>query len=398
MTEPVDASNEFAKMASGALDHASHAGVANAYGQLQQKCPVQRMSMPDGSTYWAVLGSAELESVLKDHVTFSSAIVHFGDMPSIPIELDPPRHTHYRRILNAVLTPAVVKSVEEHYRRYVVEMLTALIAEGGGNVVPGAKALPLRMLCRILGVPDEEWKSLQMTQTDLVPRDMISDQNNAATDRLAGLVPVLEYAMKLIQQRRAAPADDVVSKLLASNVDGVPITDQEALQMMMLLLLAGHETTGNALSGCVLLLAQYSDVQQSLRDNPEKIATAVEEILRTEAPVQTLDRITTRDTEIAGQKIAAGDKLLTLFAAANSDKCVFAEPEKFDPARTPNRHYTFGRGIHTCVGAAFARMELRVFIEELLSRTQSLTVRDGFTRDRWPVLGLTRLDVAVVAK
>jgi cytochrome P450 len=398
MAEPVDASNEFAAMAGGALDHADHASVASGYSQLQRKCPVQRMSMPDGSTYWAVLGSAELEIVLKDHTTFSSAILHFGDIAHIPIELDPPRHTHYRRILNTLLTNETVKSLEVHFRRYVVEMLTSLIAQGGGDIVPEAKALPLRMLCRLLGVPDDDWKNLQMTQTDLVARDMIFDSADASSVRMAGLVPVLAYAQKLIQLRRSAPADDLVSKLLAAKVDGVPVTDQEALQMMMLLLLAGHETTGNALSGCALLLAQHNDVQQALRNDPKKIPTAVEECLRTEAPVQTLDRRATHDTDLGGQKLAAGDKLLTIFAAANVDERVFASPENFDPTRVPNRHYTFGRGIHACVGAPFARMEMRIFMEELLSRTQSFAIRDGFTRDRWPVLGLTRLDVAVVAK
>jgi cytochrome P450 len=398
MAEPIDASNEFGAMASGALDHVDHASIASGYNQLQRKCPVQRMAMPDGSSYWAVLGSTELESVLKDHATFSSAIVHFGDIPSIPIELDPPRHTHYRRVLNAVINHATVTSLEAHIRSYVVEMVSEFVAQGGGDIVPLAKALPLRVLCRLLGVPDEDWQKLQQSQTDLVPRDMIMDSAEAGKMRMAGLAPVLAYAEKLIQLRRAVPADDIVSKLLAAQVDGAPMTDHEALQIMMLLLLAGHETSGNALSGAVLLLATHDDAQQALRNAPDKIPAAVEECLRTEAPVQTLDRRVTKDTELGGQELAAGDKVLTIYAAANVDERVFASPENFDPTRVPNRHYTFGRGIHVCVGAPIARMELRIFLEELLSRTQSFKIGGGFTRDRWPVLGLTRLDVTVVAK
>jgi cytochrome P450 len=398
MAETMDASKEFAAMASGALDHADHGRVAAGYNELQQKCPVQRMVMPDGSAFWAVIGSTELDSVLKDHATFSSAIVHFGDIPSIPIELDPPRHTHYRRILNAAINHATVKALEGDVRRLVVEMVDAFVAQGGGDVVPVTKALPLRVLCRLLGVPDEDWKNLQQSQTDLVPGDLVSDTADAGKARMAGLTPVLAYAQKLIQQKRAAPSDDVVSKLLASQVEGVPVTDHEALQMMMLLLLAGHETTGNALSGCVLLLSMHQDVQKDLRADPAKIATAVEECLRTEPPVQSLDRRATRDIELGGQSVAAGDKLLTVYGAANVDERAFALPQNFDPTRSPNRHFTFGRGIHACVGAPIARMELLMFIEELLSRTRAFSIRDGFTRNRWPDIGLSRLDVVVTAK
>jgi cytochrome P450 len=398
MAETVDASNEFAAMASGALDHADHVAVAAGYNELQQKCPVQRMAMPDGSCFWAVLGSAELDSVLKDHATFSSAIVHFGDIPSIPIELDPPRHTHYRRVLNAVINHATVKALEVDVHRYVVELIDTFVAQGGGDIVPVTKALPLRVLCKLLGVPDEDWKNLQQTQTDLVPGDLVSDTADAGKARMAGLAPVLAYAQKLIQLRRSAPANDVVSKLLAAQVDGTPMTDHEALQMMMLLLLAGHETTGNALSGCVLLLSMHQNVQHALRTDPTKIPAAVEECLRTEPPVQTLDRQATRDIELGGQKVTAGAKLLTVYGAANVDERAFASPQNFDPTRTPNRHFTFGRGIHACVGAPIARMELRIFLEELLSRTQSFTIRDGFSRNRWPDIGLNRLDIAATAK
>jgi cytochrome P450 len=398
MAEIVDASKEFAGMASGALDHADHGGVAAGYNQLQQRCPVQRVAMPDGSCYWAVLGSTELDSVLKDHATFSSAIVHFGDLPAIPIELDPPRHTHYRRILNAVISHATVKALEVDVRRYVVEMIDAFVAQGGGDIVTVTKALPLRVLCKLIGVPDEDWTKLKQTQTDLVPGDVVLDTPDAGEARLASLAPVLAYGQQLIQLRRSAPADDVVSKLLAAQVDGTPITDYEALSMLTLLLLAGHETTGNALSGSVLLLSMHQDVQHDLRTNPAKITTAVEECLRTEPPVQSLDRRATCDTELGGQKIAAGDKLFTVYGAANVDERAFTSPQSFDPTRTPNRHFTFGRGIHACVGAPIARMELRIFLEELLSRTRSFAIRDGFSRNRWPDIGLNRLDVVATAK
>jgi cytochrome P450 len=398
MAESVDASKEFAAMASGALDHADHVSVAAGYNQLQQKCPVQRMAMPDGSCFWAVIGSTELDSMLKDHATFSSAIVHFGDIPSIPIELDPPRHTHYRRILNSVINHATVKALEIDVRRYVIEMIDSFVAQGGGDIVPVTKALPLRVLCKLLGVPDEDWKNLQQTQTDLVPGDLVSDTADAGKARMAGLAPVLAYAQKLIELKRSAPANDVVSKLLAAQVDGTPMTDQEALQMMMLLLLAGHETTGNALSGCVLLLSMHQDVQHDLRTDPTKIPTAVEECLRIEPPVQSLDRLATHDTELGGQRVAAGDKLLTVYGAANVDERAFSSPQNFDPTRTPNRHFTFGRGIHACVGAPIARMELRIFLEELLLRTQSFAIRGGFKRNRWPDIGLNRLDISATAK
>ena len=376
---------------------ATHREVSAAYESAQRKCPVHQLMLPDGGKFWAVIGEPELDTVLKDAAQFSSAIYHFGNEPAIPIEMDPPQHTEFRQLLNKFINPASSKLLESDIRRYVIEALEPFVAAGGGDIAPLARALPMRVLCRLMGIPEAEAAELARTQVQLAPADMVATGEAAAQARFAGLIPVLEYGRKLIAARRIKPEDDLVSGLLEGQIQGRPITDEEVLQMLKLLLLAGHETTGGAIAGATLLMAQHPDAQSTLRANTDAIPRAVEECLRVEAPVQTLDRKVVADIELGGVAMKAGDVVMTMYGAANFDERKSKCPADFDIDRRPNQHLTFGRGIHACLGAPIARMEIRIFLEEILARTSSINLR-SLRRNRWPDLSPALLDVELIAR
>lgn len=376
---------------------ATHADVSAAYQSAQRKCPVHQLQMPDGGKFWAVIGEPELDSVLKNHAQFSSEIYHFGDQPAIPIEMDPPLHTEFRQLLNKFINPASSKLLESDIRRYVIEALVPFVAAGGGDIAPLARALPMRVLCRLMGMPDDEAAELARTQAQLAPADMVATGEEAAKARFAGLIPVLEHGRKLIAARRAKPEADLVSGLLEGVIQGRPITDDEVLQMLKLVLLAGHETTGGAIAGATLLLAQHPESQSKLRADTEAIPRAVEECLRVENPVQTLDRKVVADIELGGASMKAGDVVMTMYGAANFDERKVKCPANFDIDRRPNQHLTFGRGIHACLGAPLARMEIRIFLEEILARTSSIKLR-SLRRNRWPDLSPALLDVELIQR
>jgi cytochrome P450 len=381
--EPVRTGNELA--------------IAHAYEAARNRCPVQRVNLPNGAHFWAVIAKNEVEEVLNRPDVFSSAIANFGTAPRIPLELDPPVHGGYRRTLNRLINPSVAAWLEPEIRRYVVESLVPFIANGGGDLVPVATKIPLRVLCRLLGAPEEDWKVILETQAKLVPADSIVIKEGAAAARLALLKPVTDYALTLIARSKAHPGDDLVSQLLATTLEDRVLTEDEVYRIVVLLLLAGHETTKSAMAGSTYLLTQHPTIQEKLRADPSLMGQAVEECLRLHAPVQGLNRVAAHDVEIAGERIKKGDHVIPVFGAANLDESAFESSTVFSLDRKPNHHFTFGRGIHTCIGAPIARMELKIFLEELLSRTSAVGLDDTVERRvNWPEIAFQHLNISVV--
>jgi cytochrome P450 len=360
-----------------------------AYAEARRQCPVVHVRDGGGPGFWAVLSHAEVVRVVGDHATFSN-VVPLYPTPRPPLESDPPEHTTYRRILAGHFSTGRTAELEPVVRDYTVRMLAPLLAAGAADFARElADPLPTRVLCALLGIPDTDWARIN---------DMAARLHRAGADRRdnvadrAGLGSELrDYTLDLVAACRARPRDDVIGALLTARVDGAPLSDEAVTGIVMMLISAGHNTTASLLGNLVLRLARDPAEQDRLRADPAAIPAAVEECLRVDAPQQAMPRVATRDVELAGCPIRAGDHVWPFFGAANLDPGAFEDPERYRPDRQPNRHLAFGKGLHRCIGAPLAQLQGRVVLAELLARTSSVTVAGPVTRPAWPRLGVATL-------
>ncbi len=339
---------------------------------------------PDGEGFWSVATHAETLAVLRDADTYSS--VTGGDRPyggtllqDLPVAgqvlnmMDDPRHTHIRRLVSSGLTPRMIRRVEDDLRARARALLDA--AQPGAAfdfLVDVAAELPMQMICILLGVPETERHWLfQAIEPTFDFGDSRRGEVGTMSVEEAGS-RMFAYGMELITAKRAQPTDDMLSVVANATTD--PLSDVELYMFFSLLFSAGAETTRNGVAGGLLALAQNPDQYRRLRDDPELLPTAVEEIIRWTSPSPSKRRTATRDTELGGCAIRAGDKVLVWEGSANRDGSVFDDPDCFDVARKRNPHLGFGQGVHYCLGANLARLELRVLYEELLSRFSEIRV------------------------
>ena len=308
--------------------------------------------------------------------------VEFNAMGKMLIMMDPPRHVRLRRLVNKGFTPKAVAVWEPHVRAITNKLLDRIAKKGECDFVTEVSAnLPLAIICQMMGVPEEDWdKMFRLTNKTLGAGDIeyqdelpegVEPGSGAAamTTGQQGFMGMLGYFAQVLQQRRAGNvADDMVNILLDSEVDGEKLSDEEILWFCFLLIVAGNETTRNAISGGVIALDEHQSEKQRLLNDMSLMPGAVEEIIRWVSPVTHMARIALSDTEIRGQKITAGDWVIMWYPSVNRDEAVFPDPYKFDITRTPNEHLAFGIGEHFCLGAGFARLEVRVMFEELLKR------------------------------
>jgi cytochrome P450 len=334
---------------------------------------------PDGEGFWSVATYAESLEVIRDPVTYSSerggGRQHGGtmlqDMPVAGVMLnmmDDPRHNRIRRLVSGGLTPRTLRRLEDDLRRRSAVLLEAAAEQGTVDFLEAVAAeLPMQAICILLGVPEGDRHLL----FDCVEHifDIRRDREPAAMGR--AMRRMADYGSALVAAKRAVPGDDVLSIVVhASLPDEEPpqLTDAEVDAFFTLLFAAGADTTRNAIAGGVLALLERPDQLDALRSDPSLLATAIEEILRWTTPSPSKRRTATVDTELAGHHVGAGDKVLYWEASANRDEAVFERSMDFDVRRDPNPHLAFGHGVHFCLGAGLARLELRVLFEELLPR------------------------------
>jgi cytochrome P450 len=341
--------------------------------------------------FWCITKYDEVIRISRDPATFiSSHGIVIGQTPEnaspadglgkMMIVTDPPRHVRLRRLVNKGFTPRAVAAFEPHVRDMTADILNEVAPRGRCDFVTDVAAiLPLAVISGMMGVPKQDWQRMfELTNRVLgggdpeyqQPGDTPDEDRAAAAERtiMAGYMEMFQYFMQMLGERRRERRDDLVSILVESDIDGEKLTDEEILYFCYLLILAGNETTRNAISGGLLALFEHRDQFQKLKEDPALLPTAVEEILRWISPVTHMTRAATRDVELRGRQIKAGDKLAMWYPAANRDEDAFANAGVFDVARTPNDHIAFGIGEHFCLGAGFARLELRVMFEELLRR------------------------------
>jgi cytochrome P450 len=360
--------------------------IAAIYQAQRERCPVAWRAFEDGQGFWTVFNYADVDYVLTHPELFSSAVPKYG-IQLIPIEVDPPEHPKYRMLLSKLINPGRMKRFDGQIREFLGAEMGRL-AKGETDLLAMTSALPVQTFCFMMGEEDPNvWKSISARrEANNDPRLSRLDEETTAK-RQAANQPLVDYCAAQIAAHRAQPQDDIVSDVLAGEIDGRPITDDEALRMISLIYIAGHRTTTAVLRGAVVQLGRRPDVQNRLRADLGRIPTAIEEFVRLETPIHALPRYALKDVELGGQLIRKGEQVFPNYGAANVDPTVFPNPGDMDVERKPNRHVGFGRGIHNCAGAPVARLQLRIFLEELLQRTKSLQLSGPVQRMTWPHYG-----------
>jgi cytochrome P450 len=341
---------------------------------------------PDGEGFWSVATYTETLAVLRDPETYSS--VTGGGRPfggtllqdlavagQVLNMMDDPRHSQIRRLVSSGLTPRMIRRVEDDLRARARRLLDAVEpGEPLDFLVEIAAELPMQMICILLGVPESERHWLFEA---IEPQFDFGGSRKASVGQMtpeeAG-TRMYTYGQELIAAKRAEPTDDMLSVVANATLDSEALSDLELYLFFSLLFSAGAETTRNAVAGGLLAVAEHPDQLSALRADPSLLPTAVEEMVRWTSPSPSKRRTATRHVELGGCAIEAGQKVQIWEGSANRDAAAFDSPDTFDVGRKPNPHLGFGQGIHYCLGANLARLELRVLYEELLSRFSSVRV------------------------
>ena len=361
----------------------------DVWTRLRAEAPLARLEPPGFEPFWAVTKHADVQHIAKDPLRFSSAggitLRRAGAPLPPPTEIlvlqDPPRHGPMRRIANPDFTPRGVKARRPDIERIAVEVLGEALHEGAPGELDFvgriAGPFPLAVIASVLGAPRSDVANLFRWTNEIIGKDDPEYRRPGETPgqtikRARGELHA--YLGGLIAERRDNPQDDLVSLLLAADLEGAPLTEAQVLSYAELLVEAGNETTRNAISGGVLALAERPGEWDKLRANPEVLPDAVEEILRWASPISHFTRIATEDAEVRGVTIPAGEQVALYFASANRDEDVFEDPFAFRVDRRPNPHLAFGFGEHFCMGAHLARVEIEVMFRHLVERVDSFEV------------------------
>jgi cytochrome P450 len=323
--------------------------------------------------------------------------------------MDDPRHAKIRRIVSKVFTPRMLEQLVGSVQEVVVDVLEkarrkAEAGDGTIDVVADIAApIPLRVICDMMGVPDED-RALVLAKSTIVlsggDPELIEDQDDPLTAFLEAGMALAGLMERMAAERVEQPTDDLTSALVRAEVDGETLSHQEIASFFILLVVAGNETTRTTISQGILALSEHPEQRARWMADPELTRTAVEEIVRWVSPVTWMRRTATQDVEIDGSRFAAGDKFLLFYAAANRDPEVFPDPQVFDLGRDPNPHVGFGgHGPHFCLGAHLARREIAVTFQELFARLPDLEVSGPPDRLQSSfVNGLKRLPARLTAR
>jgi cytochrome P450 len=385
--------------------------------RLQRDAPIFFHPEPGGRGFWVLTKYDDVLAVVRDTKTFSSEVGGAATIEDLPadildarrnfLEFDPPKHGRYRRLISTSFTPGAVAAYEEWLRELVRDLFDRVLPQGELDLVHELAApIPIRVLARVLGLPQEKLprlielgdRLLVDTDPDFVGELAFSGEREEDRYKPFGSPwadELCALGREYYAERRSCPRDDVLTRLAVAEIDGEPLSERDLDNIFALLIVAGNETTRQAMALGTLALAEHPDQYRLLREDASLIGSGTEELLRFSSPVWHFRRTATRDVSVRGVDIAAGDKVVVWFAAANRDPDHYPDPHRFDVTRNPSDNLTFGRGgPHHCLGAHLARLEVRVYLEELVRRVERielteppLRLRSNFTN------GLKRLDV-----
>ncbi|MEE3328663.1 MAG: cytochrome P450 [Myxococcota bacterium] len=305
-------------------------------------------------------------------------------IPSM-INLDDPDHKRRRNLVNRGFTPKRLLSSESKVRRICNQLIDSVCEKGECEFVREIAApLPLIMIGDMLGMPEKDFETLLRWSEDMLQATSATASEEMRAKAMQAGAEYATYAVEAIQERQENPRDDLLSILVHAEIDGDRLNQEELIHESLLILVGGDETTRHVISEGMLALINNPDQRQTLIDDPSKLPVAIEELLRWVTPIKNMNRTATMDTELRGQKIREGDRMLLLYPSGNRDKSVFEDPDQLNVERSPNPHVAFGGyGTHHCLGASLARLELRIMFEELnrrlpdiqLATDQALPVR-----------------------
>jgi cytochrome P450 len=383
-----------------------------AFAALRREDPVHWNPEPDGRGFWAVTRYEDIRTVHRTPQTFSSEIggtsledlePEYIEARKSMIDMDPPRHDELRAIVNRRFTPRAVTVWENQVRRVAQTVLDeALPKESFDFVEEIASEIPMQVFADILGVPQSERREIIEIGDRLLgnadPEYAHTGDDDAHRHLPFSSPAALEmfaFGRRLYEERRKEPRDDIMTQLVEAG-----LSQRELDVYFVLLATAGNETTRHTISHGLLALLEHPDQMERLRSDPDGLGkTATEEMLRWATPVHHFRRTAAADTELGGKQIVAGDKITTWFVSGNRDEAVFEDPDRFDVGRSPNPHMTFGPGgVHHCLGAHLAKMEIRITFEELLSRGVKIELTGEPERLRSNFFnGVKRMPVRVVS-
>ena len=346
--------------------------------------PTYRWLRANAPVYWDAASNLWVLSRYEDVLQASKAADVFSAAQGVLPEsdamvsivcMDDPRHQRLRKLVNRGFTPRMVGPLHQRVRELATSIVDDVARRGACDLVREvAVPLPLYIIAEMLGIRHEDFDRFHDWSDRLIGVAGNYHDPVKLNDSVTAYMEYGEYLKGVFEYRRRAPREDLVSILVTAQQDGMLAEDEESMEndeivmFMTLLLVAGNETTRNAISGGMLALMQDRAQLELLRSRPELMDGAVEEILRYVSPIICFRRTATRDTDIRGQAIKAGDRVLMLYQSVNRDEAVFAEPDRFDVTRSPNPHLAFGIGPHFCLGANLARLELKVMVQELINR------------------------------
>jgi cytochrome P450 len=363
--------------------------------------------------YWSLVRYEDVLHVSRHPEIFSSegGIVMFepirdedrataaGGNGKMLITMDPPRHVKLRRLVNKGFTPRAVSAMEPHIREITNQLLDDIADKGRCDfVIDVSSQLPLAVICGMMGLERKDWPLLfKLTNKVLgsgdpeyqedVPEEQRGSPEAGRITNNMGTMQMFAFFAQLLTERKANRKNDLISLIVESEIDGEALTDEDILWFCFLLILAGNETTRNAISGGLIALCEHPDQKAKLLANPGLMPSAVEEILRWVSPVTHMARVALQDTKINGQQIAKGERVVMWYPAVNRDEAIFPDGHVFNIERSPNEHLAFGIGEHFCLGAGFARLELKVMFEELFRRFPNIEMDGPAERLRSTFIG-----------
>lgn len=341
------------------------------YDQMRRSSPV--LQAPPPFDMWMVFDYEQVKRVVTDHESFSSRVPAPDNWF---IFFDPPQHSKIRGLIAKAFTPKSIANLEPRICELSRQLLDSFSGRNEVDLpVEYGVPLPMKVIAEMIGIPGEDWSKYRGWSDTILKisysmRGMEKDADavNAMSDFRATCLEMNDYLEGMIAQRRASPRDDLLTRLVEAEVDGEHLSQHEILGIFQLLVVGGQETTANLINNAVIDLIENPEQLALLRSRPELLPSAIEESLRHRSPVQWLMRTPRRDVSLGGQTIPAGKLVLAVVGSANRDPKQFPNPDRFDITRDPNLHVAFGHGIHSCLGAALARMESRIALGDLLTR------------------------------
>ncbi|GAB2692642.1 cytochrome P450 [Kitasatospora kifunensis] len=381
----------------------------DAYAQLREQAPV---SYYEPTRQWLISRYQEVSSLLRDRRlgrTYTHRFSHeeFGRTPPDPahepfhtlndnglLDLEAPDHTRIRRLVSKAFTPRMVAELRPTVQRLADELVSALLKDGGGDLISAvAEPLPVAVIAEMLGVPAADRGLLRPWSAAITGMYELNPTPQAARRAVDASIEFSDYLRALIRERRAAPGADLISALIAAQEDGDRLSEQEMISTCVLLLNAGHEATVNTTGNGWWALFRNPDQLALLRSDVDRhLPTTIEELMRYDTPLQLFERWVLEDIEVAGVRIPRGAEVALLLGSANRDPERFTDPERLDVTRTDNPHLSFGAGIHFCLGAPLARLELTESYGALLRRVPGLSlVREPGWQPGYVIRGLNEL-------